>query len=66
MDKSDTGFVNQVDDIFACLQDINNQLKWLTKKQKKMDSQISTSLLTNKTVDICRNLEPVLISIMIV
>ncbi|VVC44130.1 WD40/YVTN repeat-like-containing domain,Enhancer of mRNA-decapping protein 4, WD40 repeat region,WD40- [Cinara cedri] len=65
-DKSEinNGIVNQIDDIYTCLQDINSQLKWLTKKQKKIDTQISTSLLTNKTADLLsRNLEPALTNV---
>jgi hypothetical protein len=56
----DIGFVEQINNIRLCLQDINSQLKCLSKKQDQIENKISSSLFTNKT-DICRNLEPFLI-----
>lgn len=64
MDKNETNnaIMSQFNDINACLQDINSQLKFIVKKQKKTDNQIASSLLMN-TTDLCQNIEPVLISI---
>lgn len=63
MNKSEINneIINQFNDIHACLQDINSQLKFIVKKQKKTDNQISSSLLMN-TTDLCQNIEPVLMS----
>ncbi|XP_025421939.1 enhancer of mRNA-decapping protein 4 [Sipha flava] len=58
----DIGFVEQINNIRLCLQDINSQLKCLSKKQDQIENKISSSLFTNKT-DICRNLEPFLIDL---
>lgn len=49
---------SKVDDIHAMVLEINNQLKCITKKQKKIDNQLAS--YTNPA-DLCRNLEPVLL-----
>lgn len=58
---TNNGIENQIDDIYTTLQEINSQLKFLTKKQKKIDNQITASLPIN-TAALCENLEPVLTS----
>lgn len=64
LEKSETtnnGIVNQIDDIYSCLQEINTHLKFLSKKQKQIDSQTSSSVSIN-TSALCENLEPILMS----
>ncbi|XP_050529005.1 enhancer of mRNA-decapping protein 4 [Daktulosphaira vitifoliae] len=56
------GIANQIDEIYNCLQEMNSQLKQLTKKQNKIDSQMSSCMMTQSikkslVVDICRSME---------
>lgn len=63
MDKFETtdyGNMNKIDEIYTKLNEINSQLKNLTKKQNKIDSKIASSLSIS-TSELCRNLEPVLL-----
>lgn len=62
--KSETmnnGIVNQIDDIQSCLKEINTHLNFLSKKQKQIDNQITSSLSIN-TSALCESLEPMLMS----
>jgi len=51
---------NQLDRIYACIQDMNSQLKCLTKNQNQIDN-LSSNLPMNPS-ELCKILEPVLIS----
>lgn len=51
----------QIDDILTNLQEMNAQLQWISKKQKKIDSQINAAVSMNSS-SLCKNLEPVLTS----
>jgi hypothetical protein len=51
----------QIDDILTSLQDMNTQLKCISKKQKKLDNQINAAMSMNSS-SLCENLEPVLMS----
>ncbi|XP_026817328.1 enhancer of mRNA-decapping protein 4 homolog [Rhopalosiphum maidis] len=51
----------QIGDILTSLQDMNTQLKCISKKQKKMDNQINAAMSMNST-SLCENLEPVLMN----
>jgi len=51
--------VNELDQIYACIQDINSQLKCLTKNQKQIVNP-SFCLPTNPS-ELCKILEPLLI-----
>jgi len=39
-EKLNNGLRSQADDIYACLQDMNNQLKCISKKQKTSNDQL--------------------------
>lgn len=64
LNKSETmnnGIGNQIDDIHSCLKEINTHLNFLSKKQKKIDNQMTSSLSIN-TSALCESLEPILMS----
>lgn len=64
LDKSDiidNGIGGQIDDILTSLQEMNSQLKCISKKQKKIDNQINAAMSINSS-SLCANLEPVLMS----
>uniref|UniRef100_A0A2S2PE80 Enhancer of mRNA-decapping protein 4 n=1 Tax=Schizaphis graminum TaxID=13262 RepID=A0A2S2PE80_SCHGA len=51
----------QIDDILTNLQDMNTQLKCISKKQKKIDNQINAAMSMNSS-SLCENLEPILMN----
>jgi len=64
LDKSDiidNGISGQIDDILTSIQEMNIQLKSISKKQKKIDSQINAAMSINSS-NLCANLEPALMS----
>ncbi|XP_025194256.1 enhancer of mRNA-decapping protein 4 [Melanaphis sacchari] len=64
LDKSnaiDNSIGIQMDDILTTLQNMNTQLKCISKKQKKIDNQINAAISMNSS-SLCENLEPVLMN----
>ncbi|XP_029348674.1 enhancer of mRNA-decapping protein 4 isoform X1 [Acyrthosiphon pisum] len=64
LDKSDlidNGIGSQIDDILTSLQEMNTQLKCISKKQKKIDNQINAVMSINSS-SLCANLEPALMN----
>ncbi|KAL5237019.1 hypothetical protein ACI65C_004429 [Semiaphis heraclei] len=64
LDKSDiidNGIGGQIDDILTSLQEMNTQLKCLSKKQKKTDNQINAAMSINSS-SLCATLEPALMN----
>lgn len=65
LEAINNGVASKIDDIYTCLQEINNQLKFLTKKQKKIENQLNTVMSMNTahkqiTSELIRNLESTL------
>lgn len=64
LDKSDiidNGISGQIDDILTSIQEMNIQLKCISKKQKKIDNQINAAMSINSS-SLCANLEPALMT----
>jgi len=64
LDKSDiidNGIGGQIDDILTTLQEMNTQLKFISKKQKKIDNQVNAAMSINSS-SLCATLEPALMS----